>query len=398
MPVGRPAVGELWQSVDSEGRVIRGVISEMLQTIVTLVSATGNRYRVAPSRLLVSWTYEAPPPRTPFVCSRRGCSSTAVFQYSRGMSPDYVCPRHAPSGTRLELLNDDPNFGASRSVPASRASLPCPACHSPDPIEDRSLNVLDEVMGWSCLHCNNRWFTIRPTEDTTFVGNWWLDNIRVAIDELFRLQRPAGVIEAHPSAHAEILRVLMSRSRNIGVPVTPEGTNWMLFNIPVVLTSSLESYTVLVRPTSGNPVSAIEDMMTRPLADTLVRPGSRWIHRAGGRGVEAVSVKDGVVTFRQNDQPVHMVLEDFLSLHRPFALDNTPSEPLNIAILPGEEYEGPEGLVRILAVDSKRELVDVVWPDGRKRMPLQLREFATSKWRKIERRTAYQRIMDDEDD
>lgn len=398
MPVGRPAVGELWQSVDSEGRIIRGVIAEMLQTIVTLVSVTGQRYRVAPNRLLTSWTYDAAAPRTPFVCSRRGCASTAIFRYSRGTSPDYVCPRHAPAGTRLELLSDDPNFGVSHPQRNNeRSSLPCPACHSPDPIEDRSLNVLDEVMGWSCLRCNNRWFTIRPNEATTFVGNWWLDNIRVAIDELFRLQRPAGVIEAHPSAHAEILRVLMSRSRNIGMSVTPEGTNWSLFNIPVVLTSSLESYTVLVRPTSGNPVSSIEDMVTKPLEDTLVRPGTRWIHRSGGRAVEAVNVKDGVVTFRDDHQPFHMILEDFLSLHKPFVLDNTPPEPLNINILPGEEYEGPEGLVRILAVDSKRELVDVVWPDGRKRMPLQLREFATSKWRRIERRTAYQRIMDDDD-
>jgi hypothetical protein len=187
-----------------------------------------------------------------------------------------------------------------------------------------------------------------------------------------------------------------------------------LFGLRVIFAQDLDLNTVAVvrldretainRATPQEPSSASTLPDSRSLGNSpteLVAPKSKWLHKGTGVIVEVVSVRDAAVSFRQEDQRFNMLLDDFLSLHRPYvlgSLDSIPIEPIDIPLTTDAEYLSAEGTVRIVSVDSKRELVTVTWDDGRKRAPLSLREFATSKWRKIERRTAYQRILDDEDD
>ncbi len=148
-----------------------------------------------------------------------------------------------------------------------------------------------------------------------------------------------------------------------------------------------------------NPAPSARPLL-RSVSDELITPKSKWVHKGTGGIVEVVTVREAAVSFRQEDQKFNMLLEDFLSLHRPYVIENLEdisTKYPNLILTENAEYESPEGIVKVVSVDSKRELVTVIWGDGRKRAPLSLREFATSKWRKIERRTAYQRIMDDED-
>lgn len=137
-----------------------------------------------------------------------------------------------------------------------------------------------------------------------------------------------------------------------------------------------------------------------PAEPRLVQPGSRWVHRGTGSSVEIASVENDIVSFRQEEQVFRMLLDDFVKFHRPFTIEGIPTDPLpDIDIAVDEEWEGPEGLVRIVTIDSKREIVTVTWSGERKRTaPLSLREFGTGKWRKIQRRTVFQRLLDDDED
>jgi hypothetical protein len=127
---------------------------------------------------------------------------------------------------------------------------------------------------------------------------------------------------------------------------------------------------------------------------------SRWIHKGRGQVVEVVKVENAAVTFRSEEQSFRMVHTDFLHFHRPFTLDNGPSPqsfPLP-DLAPGDEWTSVEGTVVIVSVDSKREQVSVKWAHGSQRTArLNLRDFATDKWRKIVRKTAFQRLLDEDD-
>jgi hypothetical protein len=130
----------------------------------------------------------------------------------------------------------------------------------------------------------------------------------------------------------------------------------------------------------------------------LVRPGSRWIQPENGRLVQAISLRDGIVTFQQDSWVNRLTIDDFVSSHRPYAKDlaQEPEVTPLTPVFPNEEYESLEGVIRVVSIDSKRERVEVTWADGHRRNAINLREFTTGRWRKIERRSFYERLLEDD--
>lgn len=418
MPVGQPVLGEQWETRDLHGRAVRGIVADVTPTVITFVSLTGSRYRVSPSRLSTSWAFVSAAPRTPFVCSRRGCSLTAVFLYSRGTSPDYTCPRHAPAGTHLNLLRDQPGAPQSQPAPAITIVNPCPNCGHPDPVELWSGHEdLPEVSGWSCVQCNNAWSAVVGGANPNTNGQWWRGAVATAIHDIERHKRRPSQIRCHPTVY-DLLRA------EVDAFLSTENGDLEIFHTPTHPDSTLDPWTLIIytgtrrladEPNQNGDVFSRDLLMQqfraiarsatndrKELEQALVRPKSRWVHKSTGASIETISVKDGAVVFRQEDQNATMLLEDFVKFHRPFVFEGISTEPIpNIAILPGEEWESAaEGTVTIVSVDSKREQVTVAWADGRKRSaPLTLREFGTDKWRKVIRKTSFQRLLDlDEDD
>jgi hypothetical protein len=119
--------------------------------------------------------------------------------------------------------------------------------------------------------------------------------------------------------------------------------------------------------------------------------------------------EDTVVTYnRPADDPdrrfrskLNMLRKDFLKFHRPYepTQDNPPSEPLVVVdICDGDEWESVNGdSVRVVSVNP-RKTTAVVEDSAKRRREVPFKELASGRWRKIVRRTAYERLLDDNED
>ncbi len=169
MPNDNPLVGEVWEHADATGRNIRGIVADVTSTMATLVSFTGNRFRIAPARLISTWRFSQAPPPTALRCSRRGCPHAGILRYSRGPNADWVCARHLPVGVQASLTTES----LGRPAEPSPAPRPAPAvtdveweevpavrclrCGNPDPVEDTRVTLPSRTSLWTCPLCSDRW-------------------------------------------------------------------------------------------------------------------------------------------------------------------------------------------------------------------------------------------------
>ncbi len=149
-------------------------------------------------------------------------------------------------------------------------------------------------------------------------------------------------------------------------------------------------------PEDGPPVTVVE--------------GTRWVQRKSGLVVEVVRLEHSqdedrtqIVVYRPADadsSTQRMVLTDFTRFHRMYSdvLDQTTIHsipPVQLTI--GEEWASLEGdLVVILGVDLRKESVLVEVPETKQRRTISLTQFAGARWRKVVRKSAYDRILDDD--
>jgi hypothetical protein len=162
MPTGIPIVGEVWETTDPTGRRLRGVLSDITPHIITLVSFTGNRFRIAPLRLMTTWVFSQSPPPTALRCTRQGCSQPGILRYQTGTQPEWRCPRHLPVGVNARLTTE--SLGAPRPEPPlpppnGERAVSC-RCGNPDPSEDARVQLPPGVHLWICHRCSERWCLI----------------------------------------------------------------------------------------------------------------------------------------------------------------------------------------------------------------------------------------------
>jgi hypothetical protein len=458
MPNGNPLVGEVWETTDPTGRTIRGIVADVAPNVLTLVSFTGNRFRIAPSRMVSTWRYAQAPPNTALHCSRRGCTHPGILRFVRGQQPDWVCPRHLPVGVQASLTTE--SLGPTR--PEVRPTPPgvidaefvevtpirCIRCRNPDPVEDHRIQLPPSCSLWVCHSCNEHFcilsglepaLSIQPeqylrnvVDDIRFgltVENYNIQRISVPAPIFRVFTRFASAIESNHCVYAGLtiesvaevpnnaaLVIELGGGPQYRPPPRPTQPARVVPDEPRARTMRetfdqlygrvAERVVPLVPIAEESQADAhelLDDMAPTPFIST----GTRWVNRSTGDIVEVVrlgSTTDGnepVVHFKRvsdTHEPNTVLLQrDFENMFRSYVQPGTSTPTGRVVdILKDEEWEHVESgeVVKIDVVDTKRNLVTVIAKERRKSVPMA--DFINAKWRKLVRKTAFARIMEDD--
>ena len=192
-----------------------------------------------------------------------------------------------------------------------------------------------------------------------------------------------------------------------GLP-TPPGVFTAPVSVPATVSayaSGRETFSIgLSRVSPEDPSELLAAMHSTP----FVSKGTRWSNRSNGEIVEVTELGrstdrgDTVVHFKRisDDLEAGVVLMqlDFVTLYKPIDAEPAAREEPTVEVLKDEEWEhidsGETGVVD--TVDTKRNLVIIIGKDKHRRS-VRMIDFVNNKWRKIMRRTAYARLLEDDD-
>jgi hypothetical protein len=239
-----------------------------------------------------------------------------------------------------------------------------------------------------------------PTNEEMLMGSPARRTVAEAVAEALRadreenraelLARPVSqnVIDSYRSSESEYVGIFPVRQTLPVLPADPQPF------IPVQQMGTIEEE------------AWIQEQAPTPFAAV----GQRWIQRKTGDLIEITRVgptddrSTTVVHFKRVSDGVEssnaMLLDDFMRECHPYTTRSSqPQDIPVVVVLKDEEWEHVDSgeVVRIDTVDSKRDLIIVMQKEG-KRRSVPLFEFANARWRKIIRRTAYDRLLDLEDD
>lgn len=368
MPTDQPLIGETWvltsPTTEPTHEPILGLVSEVSANVVTLVGLTGNRFRVAPSRLALSWTYQSPAWDGGGPCNIHGCPHLAALTITElGLSVRHVCPRHMPVGV-LATPVQGPEGGTERHIPS------CPCCTLDRLVE----NILPGVYrSFQCEGCNARMVHILLDRDDV------LSDLRTAAEHLDEDHyRVSEVIVVLPLG---VIRPTRSMETILGVPLSarvgPPG-------------SAREAFFILARTsryaimTPGNIPPALEI----PAID------SHWVNRASGTLVVIKSNEGDAVSFETPGnlpQRALMTLADFHTYHRSWS--TSPAVSIS-DIHEGEDWERGTETLKIVSVSHVLQTVTGVMADGTRRS-IRVSELLT-RWKQISRKSTYDRLLNDD--
>ena len=506
MPVDDPAVGEVWETTDATGRTVRGILADVTATIVTLVSFTGNRFRISAGRM-AGWHFIQAPPNTGMRCTRSGCNQPGILRYTRGPETIWTCPRHLPVGVQAQLTTE--SIGVNRPTPPVPAPAPaavnrsCLSCGSVDPVEDVSITLPPTSVLWRCNLCNARWVIVDMTgvvvqafgNDESSVIRQILDDTRVQLlaenyrieeiqtadprfQQMFDFHHHTGsILEPGRTGYLDTvtlyagipvralhdangptpsIRLRLAGGPEFRAPVRParqmlgplvpnvEGlpvSGVTRFN-DIVLQRTLPAPTPVgvtagayvvgdphfvgvIPPRQDYPfrVSPEETVALRQrlndhglgalleeMAPTpFVTKGSQWRNGSTGDIVvvdrlgQSTESPETVVHFRRvsDDMKTGMVLlqRDFETMFKPYTQERlyAKEDKSSVEVLKDEEWEHVESGITVIveSVDLKRNLI-VVEGKG-KRQSLPILDFQKGKWKRLIRRTAYDRLLEDEE-
>ena len=488
MPVDDPAVGEVWETTDATGRTVRGVLADVTANIVTIVSFTGNRFRISAGRM-GGWHFMQAPPNTAMRCTR--CTQPGILRFTRGTTHDWVCPRHLPVGVQAQLTTE--SLGVNRPTspvpPSAPASInrSCLNCGSVDPVEDTRVQLPPTSSLWMCNLCSARWAIIDMTGvlvqafggDESAVVRQILDDTRVQLlGENYRIEeiqtaetRFQQIFDFYHRVsspdRAGATGYLDTVTLYAGIPVRLVLTDGASGALRLRLAGGPEfraparqnrAVTALIPNVEGRPVDGVtrfDDIVlqrTVPAPGTVyiadqphfvgiiptrvdrpfrveseaaaqtigalleemaptpfVTKGSQWKNSSTGDIVvvdrlgQSTENRETVVHFRRvsDDMKTGMVLlqRDFETMFKPYTQERpyAKEDKISIEVLKDEEWEHNDSGITVIveSVDTKRNLV-VVEGKG-KRQSLPLLDFQKGKWKRLIRRTAYDRLLEDEE-
>jgi len=466
MPSGNPQFGETWVIRDTSGRETPGFIADVNEQIITLVSLTGTRFRVAPARMMMTWRYSrAMHTGNLNLCQREGCANYAFLSYQREEGPAIqVCPRHIPMGVHAAII-DRADQGTTREP---LRAFPCPNCSNRDTIEDLRYPTVSRASFHGCIMCSYRWALIDPSGEYATPGlasgSWYV----ATINTVFGLVRQymvepielrvggdawpilcgAGLVQgtrymetmnaslddtfAQPAAPSFGIIVRLRGEPTAPRPGPPRPIQRLggqpsstMGNSPNTMRAVFDSLysgrgqalpelSDIVRssrrPNSsfaelGAPVESEDEHLT-PIPEN-----SRWTQRKSGLLLEVVRCerttdRSLMIVFRalsdvNTAHTYRMLHRDFLRHHRPYEETVLPVRDIpapNVIVLVGEEWESANGeSIIIYSIDAKREMVQVEEPVSKRRRQIGLVEFAGAQWRKVVRKTAYDRLNADDE-
>jgi len=376
MPVGQPQVGEVWSTLDpATQRSVQALISEIVSNVITLVSLSGNRVRVAPDRFERTWAFVQGPPLTHLRC--QSCGQAASLTFNRGQSPEFVCPRHMPTGIRATLVTDSPPdllATASQAAP-TRSVLSCPFCERDQLIPQLAADLRDlSYDEYQCGGCNARFVY---QQEALFDQVPRLLARRPQINEA-QLGPDAFRRAASAGDEADFSRAISASVQ--------------LFNVRAVFNSRLENAIALRYAAHTAPVARLEPPRLQPPP----RINSRWLTKKTGTVVEVIRVTDDAVHFQSvtDGNRSLMTRDDFYEYHREQHVNTTTPEGLFSV---GDEWtliapSGAEEVYRIVEKAGRMETFIIEDADG-KRSTLRFADIQPNQWRKLVRPDLYDRLL-----
>lgn len=364
MAVGDPQVGEKWSTRDLSGREMQAFMADITPHIVTLVSITGNRIRVAPARLQSDWSFLKSAPRTGLICERKGCSFIALFRTTRDGHVQHLCPRHAPIGVLLHVVDE------TRIYPRSEVEgITCLVCGTPDVPEDMGAlrSTDDPWQFWNCTRCDSYWVSVdpRPEEGTSLVPRAmvYLEGRGCTIDRVFTGEGLS----------------LGLKEKTIVDPLLPR------YGVQILLRRKTKHNLkppMPIQKLGGAPQTTIEK-------DRIPAIASVWRHLITKQVVEVTSL-EGAVHFKplSGGGTTCTTPADFLRYHESYEA---------IAALPdvrvGEEWENGIDIFRVVSFDAKRQVVILQNPYSTREIDFQ--SFANGQWSRATRKTMYDMLLED---
>ena len=433
MPDGTPQIGERWRTQATDGRQMIGVVADIAPNVVTLVSYTGNRVRLPPERFLATWHFHEPAPRTRQPCALRGCNQLGTIMYQRrGQTEhEHVCPRHLPNGV---VATPTPEGAIIAARQETRTAV-CPGCEQTNAVEDVRVST-PQVTYQHCQTCNARWGALRVPEGEL---NPLAYVTRAILEFNLRLQewavRISHITMSQGLIDAMALRVVLEQDRprwlgqelrsadlpeEMSLVVLTHGAPLQI-EPGMVYVAGEPEYVGNLPPRADVPIGSVAAFRTgtqmsasevRAAVRAIPIPayvdeGQRWVQRGTGtlmtvRQVARDETGGPMVRMSPSNGPISalvtMTMQDFLDHCSRFETP-TPTLPAT-ALMPqvGEEWEhrATRDYALVREIDPTRNLAFVRMQDGQTRS-VSLHEFTDERWRKVCRRTAFDRIMADDD-
>lgn len=389
MSADDPQVGDLWSlpnqpTLTTSGEGGRGVIVETDESRVTLITEMqGRRILLAPRSLLLTWVYERSV--RPEQCSFPECSTPARFYQIVDGSGRACCPNHYQANQRV-YFRESPD-------------LHCPVCNNAADFLVQDLLTIE-----TCSRCRNEWLRVNPesTECQTIVRRI-LVGVRI-------LEERGGQVRLRMGSPT--FRLLQ--------PSVSSGNPPHLQGIPIgVFGQDLQVYIIGSRPTAAgakgvqqlgslggisrpeidvpSPSSSPSKTFTNDLKVTPqsssprnLSPGAQWWHKTQYEQVYVVEVGTHsslgmYVTFRADGVLQRLPLEQFMAEYQ---LD-LPQPPCQ---LDEEWVDSRDHVVRVVYLDEQGATVQSTTGA---RYLLPYKQF--SRWKKIERKSVYDRLVEDDD-
>jgi hypothetical protein len=430
-------VGEVW-TTNAGDREVQGVVASITPDIITLVSLTGNRFRAAPDRILGMWAFSQPALHSDIECYRPGCTNPGILIYNERV---YTCPVHAPVGTTSRLVT--PSRVEPSVPPSAVCSIPCPFCTNPDTVENLQANY-NFVSAWQCLRCGEQWVSafvegeplqsdVQLMIDAVSARNVGIESIIVSSQAARSLTwdvytesggptlifgYPLRVIDALHRDTGEVFLVHLSRAslaRRWNSHTTPEperprpvleaenpATGQSVFTMSLAVgveypnNSSVGGDITLRSGTGALEEAGVARVWVQEIDPPT--PGTQWVNKGTGAIVTVTKVIPGEgVHYKDEGNSIIVTLTDFLQLFT----RREHTVPVSVAVVPvvGEEWENTlSNLVySITEVFVDRMTVIVERLSDSNKTSVKLQDFSSTYWKKVNRRTAYEHLLDDDD-
>jgi len=405
MPADSPQIGEVWvlpnqPTLTTSGEGGEALVVGIWGEVVTLYSRRGRRIILPQRSFLLMWQFVRALGE-PSHCSTIPCMNPAWFEYN-GPDPHSdsraipVCWAHIPADTTVGFLEQGTAIQGQ-----------CPACLAGSRSNGGGSSEVRGLRINSCGQCRRDWVWFSPTRSTPEACVLLAEQCSAAAEIL----EERGLV-ARIRAGAGAFEMIHKAVGALGEPPHLHGIQ--IARLPTPLTASTNTTYVIGyqprevhrgvqrlggQPDQGPDIPAKAETFTNnpkpgPLRvppEALV-PGASWWNKASYEAAFIVEVgvkmstSEVCIKFRDSGIPEVLTLDAFLAQYT----DRPPTPPCAV----GEEWE--DSRERMVTVKAMEESAAKVEDSQGQAYLLPYSQF--HQWRKVIRRSVYDRLIDDSDD
>lgn len=409
MPADSPQVGEIWvlpsqPTLTTSGEGGEALVVGITPGVITLYSRRGRRLLLPERSLQLMWQFVRDIGE-PAQCSTSPCLNPAWFEYSGTDRRDVVnearnipvCWAHIPPDTTVDFLE----LGTSNQGR-------CPACGAGAQNNGGGSSEVDGFRVNSCGHCRRDWCWFRPSESSpeacvllaeqvsrvaeVMEERGLVARIRVGAHAFDMIRRAVGALGEPPHLHG----IQIARLPALDAPTS---TAYVVGYQPRDIPRGVQRLGGQPDqgPDLGAPVAVKPFTNASPPGPIRVPPealvvGASWWNKTTYEAAFIVEVgvkmhtAEVCIKFRDSGFPEVMTLDAFLEKYT----DKPPSAPCKV----GEEWvDSRDKVIKIKTLEETAARIE----DSTGRTYL-LPYAQLHQWRRIDRKSVYERLMDDDDD